>query len=243
MIMYIFGELRDFQYGLTPKDMEAIISEAHSQKKDIEMLKTDQILYVLDRLSNLWIDPNYKYTRQALQQLPDLIGFDSSMVYEGIKTMCSLLNRNNMETRIISDLGKKEYLDDWTYHKRFKGYMMAKPRGVLAHVSAGNVFVGGVDSLIQGIITKNVNIMKMSTADPLFPVLFAKSLKENDHTGILHKAMALLHWRGGNQEIEKYIKTGCNAIVVYGGADTIRAYREGLGLHTKLIEYLSLIHI
>ncbi|NOX14701.1 MAG: hypothetical protein GXP61_01490, partial [Epsilonproteobacteria bacterium] len=73
--------------------------------------------------------------------------------------------------------------------------------------------------------------------DPIFPVLFAKSLKDFDYTGILHKAMALINWKGGTQKIENIIKTQSDAIVVYGGADTIRAYRKNLGLHCKLIEY------
>src|SRR5205085_2121809 len=37
--------------------------------------------------------------------------------------------------------------------------------------------------------------------------------------------------------IERVIKQGCDGVVVYGGAETVRSYREDLGLHTKLIEY------
>ncbi len=237
MEMYIFGEIKEFPKGLKKSDIYEILSKAHDIKEKLKEITTDDILTIFHKLSKLWIDPEYKYTKEALTKLPDLIKFDKSMIYEGIKTMCSMLDRYNMETRIICDLGKREYLDDWTYHKRFKGYVKAMPRGVVAHVSAGNVFVGGVDSLIQGIMTKNVNIMKMSTVDPLFPILFARSLKENDHTGILHRAMALLHWKGGTEEIENPIKSECNAIVVYGGANTVKSYRRNLGLHTKLIEY------
>ncbi len=235
--MYYFGEMKNFEEGMTRENMAATLSVASSLKREAEQLATEDILNVFDKLSRLWIDRDYPYTREALEKLPGMIGFSAPMVYEGIKTMCSLLRRDNMETRIICDLGERHVLDGWTYHPRFKGYMMAKPRGVVAHVSAGNVFVGGVDSLIQGLITKNVNIMKMSTADPLFPVLFARSLKGNDPTGILHKTMALLHWKGGDARIEEPLKQACDAIVVYGGAETIRSYRAGQGLHTKLIEY------
>jgi len=151
--------------------------------------------------------------------------------------MCSLLSRDGMLTRLNSDLGDKDYLNKWTYNHYFRGYIKTEPLGVVTHVSAGNVFVGGVDSLIQGLVSKNVNIMKMSTVDPVFPVLFAKSLRDFDETGILHKAMALINWKGGTESIENIIKQECDAIVAYGGADTIRSYRKNLGLHCKLIEY------
>lgn len=206
MEMYLFGEMKDFGGSLTPADIGAILAEAHALKQEVARLSIDDILNVFDMLSRLWMDKDYPYTRQALERLPDLIGFSAPMVYEGIKTMRSLLRKINMQTRVTCDVGEMGYLDAWTYHPRFKGYMMAKPRGVVAHVSAGNVFVGGVDSLIQGLVTKNVNIMKMSTVDPLFPVLFAQSVKENDSTGILHRAMALLHWKGGDARIEAPLK-------------------------------------
>ena len=237
MEMYIFGRVVDFNRPLETNDIYNILDEAHRLKKEIEKLRLEDIIEVLNRLSKLWLDESYPLRKEALQKLPSMIGFSKEMVKEGIKTMASMMDEHNLKIRLNADLGDMRYLDEWTYDPNFKGYVMAKPKGVAAHVSAGNVFVGGVDSLVQGIITKNVNIMKMSTNDPLFPVLFAKSLKQVDHTGILHKAMALLHWKGGDEKIEKPIKQQCDAIVVYGGRDTVFSYRKDLGLHTKLIEY------
>ncbi len=78
------------------------------------------------------------------------------MVNAGIDTMVDLLKKWNLINRIKADLVNAEYLDNWTLDHNFKGYIKANPLGVVAHVSAGNVFVGGIDSLIQGILTKNV---------------------------------------------------------------------------------------
>ncbi|MCK4640672.1 MAG: aldehyde dehydrogenase family protein [Candidatus Marinimicrobia bacterium] len=236
MEFYIFGELKNVE-KLTEKEIKDILNEAKKLKKKIANLKIDTILDVFQKVSDAWLDENYAYRKIALDFLPTRIGFSKEMIVEGIKTMASLLSRDGMQTRLFSDLEEKDYVDDWTYNHHFKGYIKAEPLGIVTHVSAGNVFVGGVDTLIQGLATKNINIVKMSTVDPIFPVLFAKSLKEFDHTGILHKAMALVNWKGGDDTIENIIKKECDAIVVYGGADTIRSYRRNLGLHCKLIEY------
>ena len=236
MEFYLFGELKEVE-ELKKDELKAILKSAKELKKDIAKIKIETILDIFQKVSDAWLDVNYKYRKTALDFLPSRIGFSKEMIAEGIETMSSLLSRDGMQTRLLSDLEKIGYLDDWTYNHHFRGYIKAESIGVITHVSAGNVFVGGVDSLIQGIVTKNINIMKMSTVDPIFPVLFAKSLKDFDYTGVLHKAMALLNWKGGTQEIEDIIKRECDAIVVYGGADTIRAYRKNLGLHCKLIEY------
>ncbi len=236
MEFYIFGEIQTTD-RLTENEVREIVSRAKRLKKEVAQLKVDTIMEIFDKVSNAWSNPDYKYRKEALEFLPPRIGFSKEMIDEGIKTMCSLLSRDGMLTRLNSDLGDKDYLNKWTYNHYFRGYIKTEPLGVVTHVSAGNVFVGGVDSLIQGLVSKNVNIMKMSTVDPVFPVLFAKSLRDFDETGILHKAMALINWKGGTESIENIIKQECDAIVAYGGADTIRSYRKNLGLHCKLIEY------
>ncbi len=236
MEAYIFGRLVP-QRELDGAEMASILDKAHRIKEEVVRIPESEIIDTLDRISELWRDKSYPYRREAVEKLPDRIGFSPEMVEAGIDTMVSIISRRGLETRLACDLGGWRYMDEWVYNPDFKGYMRAFPRGVVAHVSAGNVFVGAVDSLVQGLVTKNVNILKMSTVDPVFPVLFARSLKENDTTGVLHRALAVLHWRGGNEDVESVIKQRCDAIVVYGGAETVLSYRRGLGLHTKLIEY------
>ena len=68
-------------------------------------------------------------------------------------------------------------------------------------------------------------------------MLFARSLRELDAEGVVSASVALLLWPGGDAAIERVIKQGCDGVVVYGGAETVRSYRQDLGLHTKLIEY------
>lgn len=236
MEFYIFGKLQTSS-TITETDIKEIVTHAKTLKHEIAKLRVDTILDVFEKVSNAWRDENYKYRKEALEFLPPRIGFSKEMIDEGIKTMCSLLSRDGMLTRLNADLGDKDYLNQWTYNHHFRGYIKTEPLGVVTHVSAGNVFVGGVDSLIQGLVSKNINIMKMSTVDPVFPVLFAKSLRDFDDTGLLHKAMALINWKGGTDSVENVLKQECDAIVAYGGADTIRSYRKNLGLHCKLIEY------
>jgi phenylacetate-CoA ligase len=236
MEIYRFGELIEID-AFSAADMEAVLDDAHARKAALQDLPLGHILDLLHKVGRAWDDPAYPYRRQAVEVLPDTIRFSGPMIEQGVLTLVELLTRANLETRLDCDLGDAAYLDDWVYQPRFGGHMMAQPHGVVAHVSAGNVFVGGVDTLIQGIVTKNVNLMKMASIDPLFPVLFARSLRDHDEAGIVSGSLALLGWKGGDAAVESVLKQRCDAIVVYGGADTVRSYRQDLGLHTKLIEY------
>jgi phenylacetate-CoA ligase len=237
MEIYRFGELVDLDQPLTPADVQAIVDEAHRRKAALQALPLERILDLLDRVGTAWADPAYPLRQRALADLPGRIHFGAKMIEQGVLTMVDLLRRENLMRRLDVDLDAAAYLDGWVYHQRFGGFLLAQPLGVVAHVSAGNVFVGGVDSLIQGIVTKNVSLMKMSSVDPLFPVLFARSLRDLDADGVVAGSVALLFWPGGESAVERVIKQGCDGVIVYGGAETVRSYREDLGLHTKLIEY------
>jgi phenylacetate-coenzyme A ligase PaaK-like adenylate-forming protein/acyl-CoA reductase-like NAD-dependent aldehyde dehydrogenase len=237
MQIYRFGELVELDQPLTPDDVQAVVDEAHRRKAALQALPLERILDLLERVAAAWADPDYPLRKVALSELPGRIHFGAKMIEQGVLTMVDLLRRENLVKRLDVDLDAAAYLDGWVYHQRFGGFLLAQPLGVVAHVSAGNVFVGGVDSLIQGIVTKNVSLMKMSSVDPLFPVLFARSLRELDGEGVVSASVALLLWPGGDAAIERMIKQGCDGVVVYGGAETVRSYREDLGLHTKLIEY------
>lgn len=237
MDTYRFGKIDRQEGPLTAEDARLVLADARSRKGPLQALRVDEILDVLDAVASAWASPAYPPRVEALARLPGLVGFSAPMVEQGVLTMVGILRRENLEKRMECDLGRPEYLDGLVPHRRFGGYYMAQPLGIVAHVSAGNVFVGGVDTLIQGILTKNVNLMKMSSVDPVFPVLFARSVMDHDAGGAIAGSMALLAWRGGDAEVERVLKQECDAIVVYGGAETVHSYRQDLGLHTKLIEY------
>lgn len=237
MKIYVFGKTVEIDNYIDRQLMLDVMEQAEQVREKLKKVTQQEILDLLDKAAALWADKECVYRKRALEEVPHRIGFSPEMVDAGIETMIDMLKAVNLRTRLTCDLGDAGFMNEWTYDKTFKGYVKAQPLGIVAHVSAGNVFVGGVDSLIQGIITKNVNLMKMSTVDPVFPVLFAESLRELDKNGVISGSMALLRWKGGDAAVEDIMKQRCSGIVVYGGADTVRNYRHNLGLHTKLIEY------
>ncbi|BDD88093.1 acyl-CoA reductase [Desulfofustis limnaeus] len=237
MEFYLFGSCIERNEPVDETLMRQVLHQAREVQTSLQSVDHRAIIDLLDALADRWQDPQYPYRRQALEQLPTRIRFSVPMIEAGIDTMIGLLRKENLYARLDCDLGDRRFLQDWTMDSHFNGLIKAQPLGIVAHVSAGNVFVGGVDSLIQGIVTKNVNIMKMSTVDPLFPVLFARSLLDLDSTGVVGRSLALLTWKGGDESVEEVLKQHCDGIVVYGGKQTVHSYRHHLGLHTRLIEY------
>lgn len=232
---FIFG---DFEHGaLTEKKLAGIFEKAAVIRKILFDYPIDKIITVLDRAGRLWSDRKYPPRVNALKYMPALVGFHPVMVERAIDTLSGVLSRESIEKKITLELRSKRCLDDWTFEPSSGGFLRAKPLGTILHVSAGNVFIGGIDSLTHGLLTKNVNLLKFSGADPLFPMLFAKSLLDVDDEGIIAKSFSLLSFRAHESGIEEVLKQRCDGIVVWGGESAVLSYRKDLPVHTKLIEY------
>ncbi len=233
---YCFGEFRRSP-EITPETMAQVLEQGRRLIARQQEVSLDEMLEVLDSAGRRLADPEHPLRREALDELPGRVGFSRPMVAAALDALADMMAGENLQRRLDCDLGRADYLDWFTYHDRFQGYLRALPRGLVAHVAAGNVFVGAMDSLIQGMVTKNVNILKMSGDDTFFPLLFARLVQECDPRGILSRSFALLPFRGGRSDLEDLIKTGCDVVIVYGGAEAVAAYRQGLGPHTRLVEY------
>lgn len=233
---YFFGELRNSE-KITPADMQEIMDYAKQRKNHLRNVPYAYILDILNRTGDLFACTDGEFYKNVVESMHKQLGWSCEMVKEGLALISDVLQYDNLETRLRADLDNPECLDCFTYNKAFKGMVKAEPYGVASHVSAGNVFVGAVDTLVQGLITKNVSVLKMSSADPVFPVLFAKALKSVDYDGVLASSFALVPFKGGDKDVEAIVKQQSDVLVVYGGKETVSAYRDGIGFHTKMIEY------
>lgn len=233
---YLFGEVRQSD-AITVDDMREVMDKARLKTDVIRNVPVIYIIDILDRVGELFRDTSSEIYNSVVERMHKQLGWSEEMVKEGLAVISDILTYKHLTDRLESDIDNISYLDEFTYNKAFKGMVKAEPFGVVSHVSAGNVFVGAVDTLVQGLITKNVNILKMSSADPVFPLIFAELLKSVDYKGILSESFALVPFKGGDKEVEAIVKSESDVLVVYGGKETVEAYREGTGFHTKIIEY------
>ncbi|MEG1562709.1 MAG: aldehyde dehydrogenase family protein, partial [Bacteroides sp.] len=233
---YLFGEVRQSD-TITVDDIKEVMNEAKAHAYAIRNVPIAYILDILDRVGHKFEDTTSPLYKDVVERMNAQLGWSKEMVMEGLATISGILTQKHLQDRLEADIDNLCYLDEFTYNKAFKGMMKAEPYGIVSHVSAGNVFVGAVDTLVQGLITKNANILKMSSADPLFPLIFAEVLKSVDYLGVLASSFALVPFKGGDKEIEAIVKEESDVLVVYGGEETVKAYRNGIGFHTKIIEY------
>lgn len=234
---YLYGRFVSSETPLTAQEVEAIVEEGRQAGERLAQVPIRRIVDVLDRVARRWLDPEYVLRQQAARHMPEVVGFHRTMVEKAIDALANSMLSASIQKKLRIELGSRDYLDDWKFNPIFAGYLRALPIGVVLHVSAGNVFVGAADSLMCGLVTKNANILKIASDDPIFPLLFARSVQEADPGGEVANSFALIQFRGGEEDVEAVLKTRTDGIVIWGGEGVVQAYRKGVPQNTRIIPY------
>lgn len=225
--MFWFGDKKENQFDWTHESEWTSLS---SKRIALARTKTDTILNLLDAFSN----------EDFSDALPELIkesGFSEEETRKTLALLPGLLKRESLEKRLKAEFTKAEVLDGFVKLPNGSFKTKAVPKGLILHVTAGNVFLSSIDSLIMGFLTKNISVIKVSSSNKFFPVYFAEKLARFDKQNVLADKFAVLHWKGGDEVAESFIKRKVNAIIAWGGEEMIASYQKNLPGHVKLLDF------
>jgi hypothetical protein len=181
----------------------------------------EELLWGLERLRKQW-QPGSENFRQACSILS---GTFSACAVEGALLGLHLaLDRYMLTAELHLELGRADLLDRWQADELGIGHVRGFPLGVVAHVLAGNVFLGGVIALAQSLLTRNAVLLKLSREDSGFTELFARSLRETDTAGVLAGAAVVATWDSGLDDLNQVVRDEADAVVVWGSQAAIDAY-------------------
>ena len=125
-------------------------------------------------------------------------------------------------------------LDD--FQPRIKrGFSKAVGPELILHVWAGNVPALPLWSLISGLLVKSGNIGKVSSAEPLFAGWFAQVLVEVAPQ--LKDCLAVVWWKGGDEEREKEMFTYPDVVVGYGSNQSLESMSRRIPVTTRFLPF------
>ncbi|HAG42917.1 MAG TPA: acyl-CoA reductase, partial [Clostridium sp.] len=232
-----FGEQLYISGELTEEKANKYFDLSLLRKKSKEFSNTpiDKILYILERTAYKLCDKDGDYYKEIMEKMPELISYSSSMVDMGMDALKEMLSINSLKLRLKS-LGDYHCLDTFTKN-RYSKITRAVPIGSVLHIAAGNIFLGSIDSLIMGIITKNINILKVSSQDFLFPTLFYRALEEVDIDKTITPYITITYWKSSNKALDTIAKNSFDAILLFGGKEAVKNYKNGLSVNTQLYSF------
>ncbi len=128
---------------------QRLVAELREGQKRLRSISVDDLIGICDAASQAWIRPDNDVARTV-----------GGM---GLGFLPLWLRRGNLEALVTQALrGDRTSADTFVSLNGNGKRLRAQPRGLLVHWVAGNVPLLGMISVIQGLLTKNANLVKVS---------------------------------------------------------------------------------
>ena len=209
------------------KNLDKYILKAKEEKA----LKAATVIAACDKLSK-------QLSKNDIKLLEDM-GVPQYKAEQEFKLLKLMLSKEYLENRLKTELGIS---DTYEYEEEYKPYRYdVKVRhkfvalGTLFHISAGNVELLAAFSIIEGLLTGNINIVKFASSDDGLSVMLLKKLI--DIEPLLKSFIFVFDIVSDDIKTLKKISYISDALVVWGSDEAIRAARTFAGINTRIIEW------
>jgi len=221
-------------------------SEARSAKSPIAVLRTLErarealldrsvleIVEVIGRVANRFLDPKASIRELALQGLPDEAGISAPMAEAIVDGMAREWTTRSLLKMLHTEFEEAAVLDTFT-QRRNGGKHRAVGLSPAVHITSGNVPGVGVTSLIRGLMVKSAVLLKPGAEDRLLSSLFLDALASEDHE--IAAAAAVVEWDVEDPEVIQVLNEA-ELVVVYGGADAVDWVRRHMSPSAQSVVY------
>jgi hypothetical protein len=150
----------------------------------------------------------------------------------GIPFIANWCRRRNLESLLDDSFGNRYFLDRFIESRaRPDRAFRAFPRGTVVHWMAGNVPTLGFLSLVQGMLTKNANVIKLaSDSDMLLSALLegisGVNRGQRKSGQELVQSVAVLRYEHDRRDVGEFVSGNADARVMWGGDESVWAIRR-----------------
>ena len=216
---------------LTKEQMDKVVEKVTQASSSIlkSMTITD-IVQIIDKVIEQLLDRTNCYRQKAEKLLPIITGYDEELVRIGLTSYLKTFRKQNLQRFLVEDFGNPLLLDDFQPRSK-RGFSKAVGPNVTAQIWAGNVPALPIWSLISSLLVKSGSIGKVSSAEPLFAGWFASMLVEVEPK--LADCLAIVWWKGGDEERERHLFQQADVVLAYGGNETLAALKNRVPVTTR----------
>ena len=159
--------------------------------------------------------------------------FQKKFSDDGINFLVYWFRQNFLEKAINESLRMNpSVLDQYIETSDKKFLISATPKGLITHWLSGNVPILGLLSLIQGLATKNINILKISKDTGMLIPHFLEEISKIDvivsdkktiKGSDICKSIAIVYFDRHNKQAQEYFSNISNVRVAWGGMDAVES--------------------
>lgn len=195
-------------------------------------LPIDELIGVVARVAAGWMRPDDSFRLRALEWMPLSTGLSPEVIAVGLDAVFGLLTREGIAQWLCEEFGSPVMPNGPRVLDGPDGGRRVRTPRLIRHTLAGVIPYPTVITMVCGLFCRAVNVVKSSSADPVFPALFAESVEAADPR--LHGAFLVSPTPVPISRFERDNPGAC-LVVAYGSDQTIADIRAGASGGTRFL--------
>lgn len=182
-----------------------------------EHLRTEDVIDACQKISDKIAAGDYPHWKEALTEdgnnAPD----------ETINALKGFLCRSSIEKKLKSELGTVTPFEIKRVNFFDQNYETWSPMGVLVHITAGNSPIVAPMACVEGLLSGNINILKVASNLGSFATLFILELASYHNLGHF---IYMLRISSSEKQRLQCVIDNADCVSAWGGEEAIKAIRE-----------------
>ena len=199
---------------------------------------TANLIQILSDLAAGWRESQDPFRQLALRHGPAATGFSEATLRRGLDTFFGRLIAEGLRALIEQDLGHLERLERFVAsepeHASRRTGLATGPE-LLVHITAGNVPVPALLSMVTGFLLKSAQFVKCASGASFLPRLFAHSLYAVEPK--LASCIEIAEWRGGMPSAEDVLFAEADGVTATGSDETLASLQARVPARTRFAGY------
>lgn len=221
------------RHQLTPEALRQVALGLRGRACRFRELPAAEVLTALATVHASWAEPASEERAEAVNLIRLATGYPAAIIDESLRRLFAGMTQPAMEGWLRAGGVELAALDGLA-HGSQAGVWVYGPR-LTAVISSGNVPGAALPSVVQALLLKSPCLVKTAAAEPFLLPLYAQSLAEESPE--IAEALAVLHWRGGSEELESVLLREVEALIAYGSDVTLQSLRSRAPLRTRFLGY------
>ncbi len=158
-------------------------------------------------------------------------------VLASMQGLIDFLSVDHLRTKLKRELGSEHPFELRRVSARENQFEAWYPLGTLVHVTPNNSPLLGVLSVLEGLLSGNVNILKLARKDSAFVSLFFHEMCKLDSTKTMKDYIFIAKISSSQKDYLKSILSLGNVISAWGGEESVQSIRELSPRGARIVEW------
>lgn len=175
---------------------------------------------------------------QALvQDLKDRGDITESEIDFSMRALIDFLSVDQLRLKLKRELGSEHPFELKRNEGRDEHFEAWYPLGTLVHVTPNNSPLLSVLGVMEGLLSGNVNVLKLARKDGAFAALFFEALSQMDTSGTIKNYVCIGKISSQNQADLKDLLSVADVVSVWGGEESVQSIREIAPKRARVVEW------